>query len=661
MFACPHCQFENPIENRFCQRCGNPLKCLRAIVIRTTDASTSARRQDDSPGCEESCEPAYASATKSSTTEVTLTDLLTADNYLDGEKRYQLRQPLENGQCVSEEVELAIIDCQPAAASPVALMFAAESAPFESTAIEDTLPPLAYPYWKLQDQFFPVIPELQAAWQAKSFTILVVEDRSHWQQLSTVWRSEAVEPLELIHWFYEMVNLWDSLVRAEAEPSLLSPQNLLIDDDQILCLQRLLYRPSDRTYNLKDLGLFWQSLLQQLPHDKLAALVTLAIDIGTGAVTETAAIKERLTHIADSLQDIADDLDEATTADLTPPPLSDQEDTAEFPKTSPPSSIAHQKEAASLLMDHELLSTDTSTDTLAATEVDSSTPEEGIGDLPTMALPMRLYRLDEVGRTHVGRQRTHNEDSFYAETGLQKTDSPSGPTLNARGLYILCDGMGGHAGGEVASTLAVETLRSYFETHWQKDLPDEETIKTGILQANQAIFDRNELEGRTGNARMGTTLVMVLLSGNQAIVAHVGDSRLYCFTRKGLKQATIDHEVGQREIKRGVEPAIAYARPDAYQLTQALGPRGNHEVAPNINTLHINQDTLLLLCSDGLSDNDLVENHSETHIKPLLRSRSDLDEGVSNLIELANEHNGHDNITAIAVRVKVRPNLDAVT
>ncbi|NER79582.1 MAG: hypothetical protein F6K42_08355 [Leptolyngbya sp. SIO1D8] len=144
------------------------------------------------------------------------------------------------------------------------------------------------------------------------------------------------------------------------------------------------------------------------------------------------------------------------------------------------------------------------------------------------------------------------------------------------------------------------------------------------------------------------------------MVAHVGDSRLYCFTRHGLKQLTVDHEVGQREINRGVEPAIAYARPDAYQLTQALGPRNCDEVLPSVSNLNISQDTLLLLCSDGLSDNDLVENNVETHIKPLLRSRSDLDEGVSNLIDLANNHNGHDNITAIAIRLKVRPNLDIV-
>jgi protein phosphatase len=271
---------------------------------------------------------------------------------------------------------------------------------------------------------------------------------------------------------------------------------------------------------------------------------------------------------------------------------------------------------------------------------------------------MKLYRLDEVGRTHIGRQRTHNEDCFFAETQLTRSDSPSGSALTARGLYILCDGMGGHSGGEVASALAVSTLRNYFATHWQSELPSEEKVTEAILKANQAIFDKNEAEGRSGNARMGTTLVMVLIDNTQLIVAHVGDSRLYALTRQSFYQLTEDHEVGQREVNRGVEPAIAYTRPDAYQLTQALGPRGNTEVKPTVNTMPITQDTLFLLCSDGLSDNNLLETHLTSHLEPMLRSRHDLDEGVANLIDLANEHNGHDNITAIAVRIKMRPNLE---
>jgi len=110
--------------------------------------------------------------------------------------------------------------------------------------------------------------------------------------------------------------------------------------------------------------------------------------------------------------------------------------------------------------------------------------------------------------------------------------------------------------------------------------------------------------------------------------------------------------------QRGVEPAIAYTRPDAYQLTQALGPRDSHGIMPSIQYLDIAEDTLLLLCSDGLSDNDLLDRYCDSHVTPLLRSHTDLDEGVAQLIDLANEHNGHDNITVVAIRLKLRPNLE---
>lgn len=209
----------------------------------------------------------------------------------------------------------------------------------------------------------------------------------------------------------------------------------------------------------------------------------------------------------------------------------------------------------------------------------------------------------------------------------------------------------------MASTLAVKTLQQYFQTHWQThQLPTKESIREAVLLANQAIYDLNQQDGRSGVGRMGTTLVLVLLQNTQVAVAHVGDSRLYRLSRKqGLEQVTLDHEVGQREILRGVEPAIAYSRPDAYQLTQALGPRDENFVNPDVQFLELSEDTLLILVSDGLSDNDLIEHHWHTHLEPLLTSEASLQHGVSRLIDLANQYNGHDNITAVLVRAKVSP------
>jgi protein phosphatase len=216
--------------------------------------------------------------------------------------------------------------------------------------------------------------------------------------------------------------------------------------------------------------------------------------------------------------------------------------------------------------------------------------------------------------------------------------------------------MGGHAAGEVASAMAVETLQEYFQTNWQSELPDHDTIEAGVLLANQTLYQSNLDHARSGSGRMGTTLVMALVQDTKMAIAHVGDSRIYRFSRKhGLEQLTSDHEVGQREINRGVEPEIAYGRPDAYQLTQALGPRDNNSVRPEIKFLDIKEDCLILLCSDGFSDHDFIEENYSQHLEPLIRSDANLQDGLFNLVDLANEHNGHDNITAVLLRIKLKP------
>lgn len=268
-----------------------------------------------------------------------------------------------------------------------------------------------------------------------------------------------------------------------------------------------------------------------------------------------------------------------------------------------------------------------------------------------------LISWEYAAYTDTGRQRNHNEDYFAIDSKVHKQELPEGAILTKTGLYILCDGMGGHAGGEVASKLAVNTIRKYFQETWTSaELPNQESIKEAVYLANQAIYDLNQQQARSGMGRMGTTLVMLLLQDQQAAIAHVGDSRIYCLThREGLVQLTIDHEVGQREISRGVEPTIAYGRADAYQLTQALGPRDQDYLHPDVSVFDIHEDMLLLLVSDGLSDNECLETHWQTHLQPLLSYDSDLEMGIQDLIELGNEYNGHDNITAILLRVKVYP------
>jgi protein phosphatase len=276
----------------------------------------------------------------------------------------------------------------------------------------------------------------------------------------------------------------------------------------------------------------------------------------------------------------------------------------------------------------------------------------------TAMISMHLKDLTDACCTNIGVQRNHNEDFFGMKTTIEKIENNTEKNLSVRGLYIVCDGMGGHAAGEVASAMAVEHLQKYFQTHWQSELPTHEIIESGVLLANKVLYQTNIENSRSGSGRMGTTLVMALLQDTKLAIAHVGDSRIYRLSRKqGLEQLTLDHEVGQREINRGVEPDIAYGRPDAYQLTQALGPRENSGVRPEIKFLEITEDCLILLCSDGMSDNDFIEKNWSQHLEPLISSQANLQDGLFKLVDLANEHNGHDNITAILLRIKLKPDF----
>ncbi|MBE9097850.1 serine/threonine phosphatase, partial [Tychonema sp. LEGE 07203] len=283
---------------------------------------------------------------------------------------------------------------------------------------------------------------------------------------------------------------------------------------------------------------------------------------------------------------------------------------------------------------------------------DSSPPDAG--EVLTQPMPLLMYSLEDAGLTDVGRTRDHNEDFFSIWTQIDKLESCFGRIFKTKGLYILCDGMGGHDSGEVASQLAAETLREFFQTRWENQLPQTDTIREGVLLANKAIFEINQKDGRSGSARMGTTLVAVLLQDTKFAVAHVGDSRLYRIKKgQALEKITSDHEVGQREIKRGVDPETAYSRPDAYQLTQAIGPRDGNFLKPDVQFFDLCEDTLLILASDGLTDNDLLETHWQGTLEPLFNPQADLDRAVAELIELGNKRNGHDNITAIIIRAQV--------
>ncbi len=671
MLVCPHCQFENPTANKFCQKCGTSL-------VQNTCPECSSLVPFDQMNCHV-CDAIagvtwwailsahYPAVEPASTDNATLAT--GGNGYLDLQQRYKLIEALPATDDLGER-QLQVLDCQPFQLSLLealvlqqdsneapqnpALEFATPGAEGWTDSMNAlAIPEVAQPYVALNRDLYPVLPAIHNAWKWNDQDVLLLEDRSHFPLLMEVWCDQERFPplLQVLQWLYEMTELWQALEPWQCQQSVLISSNLRADaEDDTLLLQRLYANPPGQLLTLHHLGKHWQAMFAESQRTQLEPISQFLADVEDGTLKTVKAVRSRIEAIADSLQ-----------PDTSPP-------TQPLEPLINPVAAAPNLDNLNGITDPQ---SDAPTDGMAVTlppEEDDDDDSLDNDDMPTIVLPMQLFNLEEVGRTDVGRQRDHNEDYFGLDIQVSKLESPSGKTIHARNLYILCDGMGGHASGEVASALAVDTIRSYFKEKWQaspfpsagiNDLPNVAMMTEAVLTANKAIYDVNQENARSGSGRMGTTLVIVLIQDTEVAVAHVGDSRLYRYTRKrGLEQITVDHEVGQREIQRGIDPDVAYSRPDAYQLTQALGPRDEPFVKPDIQFFEINEDMILLLCSDGLSDNDLLENHWETHVQPLLSSQTNLDKGVGELIELANSYNGHDNISAIAIRAKVRPSLE---
>ncbi len=552
--------------------------------------------------------------------------------YLDSQQRYQLLESQKFQQTATSGEQSYILagrvlDCQPFQESLLDALVQEESV----LSWEKLIPKIAQPYLILSEDYSPILPKVYDIWEQEGEAVILLEDRSQWQLIIDLWGNEEIEILQILEWLDGMALLWEVLEPWHCRQSLLEISNLRVDEDGVLALQSLYPEPKDQQLTLEDLGQMWRRLFSQSQRTQLTALDEVFRQLCNDEIKSVEELRSRLQGIGEPQlsPDTRDTLDypSAEEEPITEPITFELPE--EPPTAIPPTFLVH----------------------------DDIPSNEGEND-PTIVLPMELSSLIDAGYTDIGHQRDHNEDSFGIETTVKKQENRLGRTVEARGLYVLCDGMGGHSAGEVASAMAVETLKRYFQENWHDQFPTEEAMREAVLQANEAIYNVNQKNASSGSGRMGTTLVMILVENTKVAIAHVGDSRLYRVNRKqGLEQITVDHEVGQREIQRGVEPAIAYSRPDAYQLTQALGPRNEEFVNPDVQFLEINEDTLFLLCSDGLSDNELVEKYWQTNLAPLISSRANLERGVQELIDLANAHNGHDNITAVLVRLKVRPDM----
>lgn len=255
--------------------------------------------------------------------------------------------------------------------------------------------------------------------------------------------------------------------------------------------------------------------------------------------------------------------------------------------------------------------------------------------------------------TDTGPSRRRNEDACYPQTGnnVLQTNEP---------LVIVCDGIGGHEGGDIASHMAIDAIREHF-TPLQEQLANinpqtlSAELEKIICIANDYIGERNNDEQRQGRQRMGTTVVMALTSNHEIYLAHVGDSRAYWIGREGCYQLTLDDDLASREVRLGYALyRDAIQQPASGSLVQALGMNPSGLLHPTVRRFIIDEDSLFLLCSDGLSDNDRVEQYWKSEILSTLRKPSDLPTVVERLIWLANNQNGHDNVTVALLYCQVQ-------
>lgn len=249
-------------------------------------------------------------------------------------------------------------------------------------------------------------------------------------------------------------------------------------------------------------------------------------------------------------------------------------------------------------------------------------------------------RVIAAGKTDVGRKRSHNEDNFAV--------------VEQEHLFIVADGMGGHASGEVASQMAIDTLSEFFratsadpEATWPYKMDracgyEENRLVTGVKLANRRIFEAAQREKRLHG--MGTTLVSMLCVENQCLIGHVGDSRVYRLRGENLQQLTEDHSLLNDYIKMKTMTQQEIDNfPHKNVIVRALGMKDTVKVDAVIDTPM--PGDLYVLCSDGLAG-PISDEEIRTHVL----QHKDLEQASQALIDQANENGGPDNITVVLVR-----------
>lgn len=239
-------------------------------------------------------------------------------------------------------------------------------------------------------------------------------------------------------------------------------------------------------------------------------------------------------------------------------------------------------------------------------------------------------------RSDVGLKRMHNEDRYLADPAL--------------GIYVVCDGMGGGNAGEVASTLAIETIHAQLRTVRQDDdrvsvlsdgnlSPNTHRLAGAIRAANEAIHEASWTN--PSYAGMGTTIVAAYLSKNLLSIAHVGDSRLYLIRNGQIEPLTADHSWVAEQVRRGLMTEDEAERSSKRNIvTRALGVERIVDV--ELGEIPVRHGDRFLLCSDGLT-----RGVQAPEILRAVEAASDIEDSADRLLAMANEAGGDDNVTVL--------------
>lgn len=289
-----------------------------------------------------------------------------------------------------------------------------------------------------------------------------------------------------------------------------------------------------------------------------------------------------------------------------------------------------------------------------------------------LALPTETVRVDgstwldveAFGLTDTGLKRSNNEDQFFIgklQKAIEVIDT-SLTTMPAKlkspfsgNLFIVADGMGGHEGGEVASSLAVHVVECYIlntlKWFYTKALAEETELGAQLIeaveQANASILKHATQSGLTG---MGTTITLGLRITDHLYVAHVGDSRGYILRDGKLYRLTRDHTIAAELSRMGeISREDAEKHPMRHVLTNVVGGQ-SHSLKVEIVKVWLNPDDRLIFCSDGLTD--LV---ADPIIEQTVRDAASPEQACRMLVDLANQAGGKDNITVIVAQTSLQP------